>query len=310
MRPLLLLPEMLLFVGGLVALVGGSFTPRGRQSRTRAVAITALVAGAVAAGFILAGPDRTAFEGTFAVDTAIGVARILVTVGTLLVVVLAVDEVRGSPRESETYALLLFAGAGVLVLAGAVDLLVVSVGFLLASIPMYGLIGIARTPRGAEATMKAYLLGALSGILLLLGLTILYALAGGTEYAALADRLADAPAAALAAGGVGVLAGLMFKAGGVPGHFWVPDAAQGAGGAVAAYVTTVPKIGALVAAYRLIDALSDTLAWPLLVGVLADLTSLRSALALLILTSLGIAGLAADRLGSGRHGGTARRAAG
>ena len=61
----------------------------------------------------------------------------------------------------------------------------------------------------------------------------------------------------------------MFKAGGVPAHFWVPDAAEGAGGAVAAFLTTVPKIGALVATYRIVVQLPDTLAWPLLLGVLA-----------------------------------------
>jgi len=61
----------------------------------------------------------------------------------------------------------------------------------------------------------------------------------------------------------------MFKAGGVPAHFWVPDAAQGATGTAAMFLTTVPKVGALVALYRLVTALPDTLAWPLLVAVLA-----------------------------------------
>ena len=78
--------------------------------------------------------------------------------------------------------------------------------------------------------------------------------------------LAEAPQGVVAAGVVAVLGGLMFKAGGVPGHYWVPDAAEGAGGAVAAFLTTVPKIGAMVAAYRLIAMLPDTLAWPLLVA--------------------------------------------
>ena len=117
--------------------------------------------------------------------------------------------------------------------------------------------------------MKTYLLGSLLGILMLLGVTVLYGVTATTSYAVLGDRLADAPAGAVAAGGVGVLAGLMFKAGGVPGHFWVPDAAQGAGGAVAAFLTTIPKVGAVIAAYRLVDVLPDTLAGPLLVGLLA-----------------------------------------
>ncbi len=269
MRPLLMLPEMLLFVGGLVALIGGSFVPRQRQWQIRVVAAVAVVSSATAAVLGLGGPDQAAFEGTFAVDTATGIARVVAAVGVLLVLALAGDEVTGSPRESETYALLLFATTGTLVLAGAEDLLVLVVGFLLASIPLYGLIGTARTQKGAEAAMKTYLMGALFGILLLLGVTILYGVAGSTLYVDLATRLGDAPASAVAAAVVGVLAGLMFKAGGVPAHFWVPDAAQGAGGAVAAFLTTVPKIGALVAAYRLVEVLPETASWPLLVAMFA-----------------------------------------
>lgn len=64
----------------------------------------------------------------------------------------------------------------------------------------------------------------------------------------------------------------MFKAGGVPAHFWVPDAAQGAGTAAAAFLTTVPKIGALVALYRLAEVLPGSVDWPLLVAVLAAAT--------------------------------------
>ncbi len=269
MRPLLLLPEIVVFLGGLTVLVSGSFLPRTRQWVTRVIAAVALVAAAILAAVDLPGLAQPAMEGTFTVDTATGVARIVAVVGTLIVLALASDEIAGSPRESETYALFLFSTTGTLVLAGADDLLVVVVGFLLASIPLYGLIGIARTPRGAEAAMKTYLLGALFGILLLLGVTLLYGVSATTSYADLTDRLAEAPQGVVAASVVAVLGGLMFKAGGVPGHFWVPDAAEGAGGAVAAFLTTVPKIGAMVAAYRLIAMLPDTLAWPLLVAVLA-----------------------------------------
>lgn len=269
MRPMLLLPEILMFLGGLTALLGGSFLPRERQWATRVAAAVAVTTSAVVAAFGLAAPTQTAFDGTFTVDPATGVARIVAAVGTLIVLALASDEISGSPRESETYALLLFSTTGALVLAGADDLLVLAVGFLLTSVPLYGLIGMGRTSRGAEAATKTYLIGALFGILLLLGVTVLYGVAGTTSYPELTSRLAEAPDGAVAAGVVGVLAGLMFKAGGVPGHVWVPDAAEGAGGAVAAFLTTVPKIGAVVAGYRLVAALPDSLGWPLLVAVLA-----------------------------------------
>ncbi|EWT04254.1 NADH-quinone oxidoreductase subunit N, partial [Intrasporangium chromatireducens Q5-1] len=269
MRPLLLLPEILLFVGGLAALIGGSFLPRRRQWPARAVALTALLAAAAAAATGLADAPTEAFEGTFTIDAATGVARLVVTLATLLVVLLAGEELSGHARESEAYTLLLFAAAGALVLAGAHDLLVLAVGFLLASIPLYGIIGLARTPRSAEAALKTYLVGALFGILLLLGVTLLYGLAGSTSYAQMTTALRAAPSSVVAVGAVAVIGGLMFKAGGVPAHFWVPDAAQGANATAATFLTTVPKIGAVVAVYRVVTVLGDTVPAAPLVAALS-----------------------------------------
>ncbi|MCW2134133.1 NADH-quinone oxidoreductase subunit N [Arthrobacter sp. VKM Ac-2550] len=262
MLPALLLPEIIVFIGALAVLLGGSFMPRRRQWIARIMAALALLGATAAAIFAMVEPAQTAFSGTFAVDTATGMARIVTAVATLLVLGVASGEIAASPRESDTYALLLFAATGVMVLAGATDLLVLIAGFLLASIPLYGIVGLAGGWSGAEAALKTYLMGALSGILLMLGVTVLYALAGGTDYALLGETLPDAPNAAVGAGVLGVLAGLLFKAGGVPFHFWVPDASQGTGGAAATFLTTVPKVGALVAVYRLVDTVStgeDTL---------------------------------------------------
>jgi len=266
---LALLPEIWLLAGGLLTLIGGSFLPRQRQWVARLVAVAVLLTSAVTAAVGLAGPVRTVFDGTYALDAPTGVARLVVVAATLLVIGLGVDELDGDKRESETYALLLLSALGAVVLAGANDLLVLAVGFLLASIPLYGLVGLARTPEAAEAAMKTYLIGALLGITLLLGVTVLYGVAGTTAYAQLADRLGEAPPSAVALGFVAVLGGLMFKAGGVPGHFWVPDAAQGASATAAAFLTTVPKVGALVAAYRLVGTMPGTVDWPLLVALLA-----------------------------------------
>ncbi|NHA67659.1 NADH-quinone oxidoreductase subunit N [Phycicoccus flavus] len=267
MRPLAMLPEMLLLAGALVCLLGGSFTPRRRQWRLRVVAALALLGSAVAA--VVGGASGPAFEGSFVVDGATTAARVVVAGATLLVLLLAGDEVAGDDRESETYCLVLLAATGTLVLAGAADLLVLAVGFLLASIPLYGLVGLRRTARGAEAALKAYLVGALFGILLLLGVTLLYGVGGTSSYPQLAGALAGAPLVPLAAGVVLVVAGVAFEAGAVPAHFWVPDAAQGATGLAAAFVTTVPKVGAVLAAFRLVEALPDVLAWGVLVAVLA-----------------------------------------
>jgi len=266
---MLLLPEIIVFLGGMTVLLGGSFLARTRQWVTRLIAGIACLGASTAGAVSLIAPTQQAMSGTFAVDGATAIARIIAPLGTLIVLALASDEIAGSSRESDTYALLLFSTAGTLILAGANDLLIVAVGFLLSSIPLYGLIGINPTPGGAEATMKTYLIGALFGIVLLGGITVLYGVSGTTLYGPLAAELAGAPPGAVAVGAAGVVMGLMFKAGGVPGHFWIPDAAQGAGGTVAAFLTTVPKVGALIAVYRVLEQLPATLTWPLLVALLA-----------------------------------------
>ncbi|MHA7653693.1 NADH-quinone oxidoreductase subunit N [Mycobacterium sp. ML4] len=268
MRPLLMLPEMLTFGAGLVVLIGGSFLPRQRQWWARIVC-AATLAGVIATAAVGTTPDQTAFAGAFTVDTATAVARIAAAVGVLMVLAIAGDDITGTARESETYALLLFSTAGIMVLAGTSDLLVLAVGYLLAGIPLYGLIGLRRSGLAAEAAMKTYLIGALFGITLLLGVTVLYGISGATRYDELATQLLGAPAAVVATGVVAILAGLMFEAGGVPAHFWVPDAAQGANGTAATFLTTVPKIGALIALYRVATVLPNTVAWPLLIAIFA-----------------------------------------
>jgi len=77
-----------------------------------------------------------------------------------------------------------------------------------------------------------------------------------------------------AAGLIAVLGGLMFKVGAVPAHFWVPDVTDGTSIPVAAFVTTIPKIGGLAALARLLTVAIPpaTVNWPLLIAILAAAT--------------------------------------
>lgn len=269
---LALLPEVCVLAGAVLTLLAGSFLPRERQWIARLVAVAALLGAGIASALAVGEAPRVVYGATFAVDTATGVLRLVVLAATLLVVGLGIDELAGTRRESETYALLLLGALGALVVGSASDLLVLTVGFLLGSIPLYGLVGLPRTAGAAEAALKTYLLGALFGVVLMLGVTVLYGVGGATAYRDLAAGLAGAPAAAVAVGVLAVLAGLMFEAGAVPAHFWVPDAAQAAGTPAAAFLTTVPKVGALVAALRLVPVVPDPVDAPLLVAVLAAAT--------------------------------------
>lgn len=270
-----LIPELCLITGALVTLLVGSFSPRTKQWRARLVALAAAAAAlATTIAAFATQPIRMIYEYGFAVDTATNAARLVVSAALMLLVAVAIDRVRDSPRESEFYVLMLLAGLGTILLAGATDLLVLQVALLLTSVPLYALVAWARDPLGTEAAMKLFLLGAFASVLMVTGITVTFGAAGTTSYRNLPETIGKAPPAAVIAGTVLILVGLLVKAGAVPLHFWLPDVTEGATSPAAAFVTTVPKIGALIAVFRLFaEPLQRApMNWPLLIGVVAAAT--------------------------------------
>ncbi|MHA6804599.1 NADH-quinone oxidoreductase subunit N [Salinifilum ghardaiensis] len=270
-NPAALVPELSLVASAVLGLLLGSWLPRRRQGWVRLLAAAACFAGLAATAVAMTTAPQVVFGGSYAVDTATNAGRLIVLTATSLTLCLSADAVSSQARETEFHVLLLLGALGTIMLLGASDLLLLVAAYLLASIPLYALAGFAADASGTEAALKYYLMGALLGAALLAGTTLLYGLGGATGYAALARNLPAAPAPAVAVGVVAVLAGLLFKIGGVPAHFWVPDVTQGASAPVAAFVTTVPKIGGLIAAYRLLAEVMPAvgLNWTLLVAVLA-----------------------------------------
>ena len=266
-----LVPEAFLVLGAVGGLLLGLWTPQQRQWRVRLLVTAACLASAVAAAGALAEPAERVFEGTWVIDTTTGVVRIVVALGVAVLVWLASASLAGHPRETEAYVLMLLGGLGSIALAASGDLLLLVAAYLLASVPLYALAGFAKDSAGAEATMKYYLMGAFVGVLMLVGVAALVLAAGTTGYLELAAQLPDAPPALLAVGVLGVLAGVAFKAGAVPVHFWVPDVTAGTTPPMAAYITTIPKIGAVAAAFRLLAEpfAGAPLDVPLLVAVIA-----------------------------------------
>jgi NADH-quinone oxidoreductase subunit N len=244
-NPLDLLPELLILLGAVIGLLVGLFVPRRRQRVVAWICALALVAAMVATGYAMTKPDLMAFE-AFAVDLPTNVTRLVVAGMTLLTVVLGAGRLRDHSRESEWYVLVLLAALGTIVLAGAGDLLVFVAGYLLASIPAYALAGFGKDSPGTEAALKYYLMGAFLGVVMLAGVTLQYGLSGTTIYTSASGVPAAAGVAVLL-----LLAGVLFKVGAVPAHFWVPDATQGSSTPVAAFITTVPKIGAFIGLFRL-----------------------------------------------------------
>ena len=284
--PTTLIPELALLGGAVLAVLVGAWTPRRRQGRVRVLALLAVGIGLVATVIAATEPPSTTFD-TFALDTTTHAVRAIVLVSLALILWWSRDAVAAHPRESEFIALVLLGGLGAVLMAGAGDLLMLFAAFLLASVPLYALAGWAKTGATTEAAMKYYLSGAFAGVTMLAGTTLLYGAAGTTGYETLPQGLATGAAAPAAVGLVAVLAGLAFKAGAVPAHFWVPDVTDGTPPAVAAVLTTIPKIGALAAMWRLLLAVPETIVpWPLLVAVIAAISMTLGNLAAFAQTSV------------------------
>lgn len=284
-----LLPEVVLALGAVLGLLVGSFLPPGREAPVRGIGIAAAVAAIVVA-LVGHGGAPTAFGGTFTVDVATTTVRVLVAGAVAVTLLLAGDlDVRKvslsacSPsldvrkpasitgRVDTAFAVLVqLSGVGAMVLGGTTDLLLLAAAVLLAGLPLAALAGLARDGHATEAALKYFLSSALYGLVLLTGVTVLLGLTGATGYGALTRLTGGPPAVGAAVALLLVLAGLLMTIGGVPAHFWVPDAVDGTHPVTGAVLTTTAKLGGLVAAWRLLVGVpTDAVPWPLLVAVLA-----------------------------------------
>jgi len=284
-----LLPELMLAASAVAGLLLGSWLPRRRQAAVRWLGVAGALGGLVAAAAGWSAQPVVAFGTSHVVDTVTGVGRVVVLAATAVVLVLAGDPTSwgGHHRETEFAVLVQLAAVGTMLLTGANDLLLLAAAYLLASVPLYAVAGLRRDARGTEAALKYFLSGALLGLVLLLGVTLLLGLGRSTAYPVLAATLPAAPPIGVGVALVAVLGGLLFKMGGVPGHFWVPDATDGTPPATGAFLTTVGKVGGLLATWRLlVETMPTTVDWPLLVALLAAASMVLGTLGAFAQTSL------------------------
>ncbi|MFF4985769.1 NADH-quinone oxidoreductase subunit N [Streptosporangium saharense] len=272
--PLDLLPELFLLFGAVLGLLALTVSPKGGARWVAwlcALGLTGCLVTAVVAAF---SPGGTVF-GSYVLDPLTNVVRGVAALATLPCLVLARGVLaRGGGLRPEAHVLMSLAALGTVTLAGAGDLLVLVAAYLLASVPGYALAGLSGDAPGTEAALKYYLVGAFLGVLTLTGVTLLYGLAGTSAYPGLGGALRAVPQAAVVCALVALFAGVMFKAGAVPGHFWVPDVTEGAPAAVAAFVTTVPKLGAFAALLRMAEEFltSSAADWRLLLALVSVAT--------------------------------------
>lgn len=259
----LLAPELALLLAAVLALFAEMIR---RPTWSFGLALLGLLA-ATGLSVPLIGVDTGIFASTYRVNALAVWAKLALLPATALALVLVRSEVRGREREGTVYCLLAFTALGALLLAGVGDLMLVVLGVLLTSLGSFALVTYSQDDRATEAGMKYFVYGSVAGALMAFGLTYWFAATGST----LISELAALEALRLAgvAGLVAVMVGLGYKAALTPFHFWTPDAYDGAPLGVAAYLSVVPKVGALFALAQITQDFPEGLGWRATLAVLA-----------------------------------------
>lgn len=172
----------------------------------------------------------------------------------------------------EFFALVLFATAGMGVLASAQELLTAFVGLEMSSISSYILAGYRRDAlKSSESALKYFLLGSFATAFFLYGIALVFGVTGTT----MLDRMVDAdPNSLLLKLGLAmILIGLGFKVAAAPFQIWTPDVYEGAPTPVTALFSAGPKAAAFALLLRIFASVpAATHFWFWAFWVLAVLT--------------------------------------
>lgn len=249
--------EAILAVAALVTLFVDLTLLRGQPREVRRGIATLIgLVGCVAGGLhlVLAAVDGATLGGLFLSDPVARAARLGVLLLTALTLVLAL-EWDVTEHIGELHALLQLAAVGMLLMAGAGDLLMVFLALELTGLSLYALVALDRSnPAGTEAALKYFFFGGTAAAFTILGFSLLYGLTGTTQLAGVARQLgAGAGDPLLAAAIVLVLTGLGFKVAAVPFHLWAPDAYQGAPTPVAALIASGSKLAGFFLLVRVVS---------------------------------------------------------
>lgn len=165
-------------------------------------------------------------------------------------------------RKGDIYTILLGSSIGMSILCMTSHWLMAFIGIEMVSISSYILIGyFAETKKQTEAAMKYALFGSACAAIMLYGLSLIYGFTGVLDFADQKHMqgLIDAPKVMSGIALLFVLTGIGFKLSFVPFHLWSPDVYEGAPTPVAAFLSTAPKIAAIILFSRLIQAWGNTL---------------------------------------------------
>ena len=250
-------PDLLLIGGAMLLLLWAAWRPDSsahQRSVANASIVLTLLTLAASVWYLLEG--ATAPPGPIAVDNFRWMADVVILIGSAFAIALAKDDNdRQGIGIAESHVLILFAAAGMMLLAAARDLMIVFLAVELMSIAVYALAGLnRRSALGAEGALKYFLLGAFSSAFLLYGIALVYGATGATNLSVIAERMAALGTGTVSplmlAGIAFLIVGFGFKVATVPFHMWAPDVYDGAPSAVTAFMAATVKAAAFASFLR------------------------------------------------------------
>jgi NADH-quinone oxidoreductase subunit N len=278
------LPELIWCGFGMLAMLLQPFV-RSRHFFT-ALALVGSIGG-TAAAFAAGATPGEGFYGLIQSDVFSFFFRLLVGLVAVLVVLAANSYLeRENLPFAEFYALLLFATAGMGVLASARELLTAFIGLELSSISSYILAGFRRdSTKSSEASLKYFLLGSFATAFFLYGIALVYGATGTTNLGRMDD--ADPNSNLLKLGLSLILIGIGFKVAAAPFQIWTPDVYEGAPTPVTALFSAGPKAAAFALLLRIFASVpAATHFWFWAFWVLAALTMFAGNLGALLQTNV------------------------
>lgn len=248
-----LTPILTLTLAAVGVMLAEAFRPKGDRMPMELLALIGF-GGALVSSVFLWDHDAISFRVIRADNFAIFFNVVVCIVGILSVLLSAGAAERDDIPLGEYYTLMLFSAAGMMMMAGAVDLLVIFIALEVMSLSVYILTGIRRTkPLGAEGAFKYFILGAFSSAFFLYGIAFAFGVSGSTDLSRLGSEIAaraqDPGVLELLAMSL-LLVGFAFKVSAVPFHMWTPDAYQGAPILVTGFMSTGVKAAAFAALTR------------------------------------------------------------
>ncbi len=236
------------------------------------------LAGAAISSVLLWKDGASSFGVVVADKFGLFVTFILIIVGVLSLAISEPTIDRERLPRGEYYALMLFALAGMMLMATATDLLIIFLALEVLSLAVYVLTGIRRDQAlASEGALKYFLLGAFSSAFFLYGIAFTYGLTGSTRLDRIgslmaAQAMAPTPMQLLAVGLL--LVGFAFKVSAVPFHMWTPDAYEAAPPAITGFMSTGVKAAAFAAFVRVFLAAFEPLrpSWSPILWIVAAAT--------------------------------------